>query len=128
MKKLKDHFKINPLVKNLFETEFYNHLLNDWEKFYFQIYKKKLNINPRDFNSIKNVNNYLIKFAINHIGLNEILFYVDNNRQEFKNSSVASRCKVNLRENSKRENYDEGNELVLELDKKVKEIAEEYRD
>jgi len=56
-------------------------------------------------------------------GLDHILNDIDSNREKFRSSIEASRCKAQIKRLASNPNYTEPNDLMLELDEKVKQTV-----
>ena len=61
------------------------------------------------------------------IGLDQILSEIEANRDMFKSSVEASRCKAIIKKLANKTSYTEQSEQIIELDEKVRQAVKIYR-
>jgi len=128
LKRIKDQFGRNVLLSDLFNQEFYIKVLNIWKDSYFAINKiNSLNLSKMKDATCKDFKNFLLSNFIQEKGMDHILRIIDSNRNKFKSSIEASRLKADLKKIINNSNYSENNELILELDEKVRQAVKYYR-
>jgi len=127
-KRIKDQFGKVILLSDLYDESFYIDILNRWEDSYFEINKiNSLNLTKMENATSKEFKDYILSYFIQEKGLDQVLEMIDSNRNKFKSSIEASRLKAELKRITNNESYSESNELILELDEKVKQAVKYYR-
>jgi len=127
-KRIKDQFGKVVLISDLYDEVFYIDILNRWKDSYFEINKiNSLNLNKMEKATSKEFKDYLLSYLMNEKGLDQMLNIIDSNRDKFKRPVEASRLKRELKRIANNSNYSENNELILELDEKVKQAVKYYR-
>ena len=119
--RIKDEFNKSVYISDLYNSDFYTSILNKWQEYYFLINRiPKINFNKMAYSTAGIYKDYLLTQFINEKGLDIILNDIDTNRDKFKTSVEASRCKDSIKKLFKNKNYLEPNDLINELDNEVK--------
>jgi hypothetical protein len=128
--RLANQFK-EPEVKGctLFEKRFYDKVISLWAERYFQIEKQRT-ICIEAMDSIKTVSNaeaYIYAIGLQRLSPDELQRYLNNLKPNLSNRRDYSRLKQKLKETSNKVGITESNDLIIELDSKVKEVLEGKR-
>lgn len=131
LRRVKDAFKMNTITAgDLYTEEFYSQAANKWKDFYFAINKlPKLKLKDMALEKI-NVKIFLAALMLNGIehlgGFEEALNLVEYSRNKLNRVQI-SRLKSKVKSLSKQKYLTEPQEAILELDAKIKRVAEQYR-
>ena len=80
-----------------------------------------------NYSTSKDFKEFLILNYISEKGLDRVLNDIDSNRDKFKSTGEASRCKAEIKRLANNTDYAEPNDLILELDDKVRQAVKYYR-
>jgi hypothetical protein len=131
-KKLLDQFNINEIKPSMLTDEaFYIKLLNRWKDEYFKIYRHKLlTFKPDIMNSTKAFEQQLMVMGLQAMGGEaQALQLIEQAKLQgiFENKMQAKRIKDKVKDLCNMPGCTEQNELIEELDKKIKEAVMFYR-
>lgn len=114
-------------LSDLYDKTFYDFMVKKWKENYFSINKmQRILLDRKAYSTPKVYKDYLLLKLINEKGIDNIMNDIDANRKEFNSSLGATRCKTMIKELTQLEDYSEPNELIEELDEKVKVNAEYF--
>jgi len=127
-KRLKNEFKRILTLSDLYDEDFYIMILDKWKETYFQINK----INQINYNKVENLTSkqafdLIFSKLIIEKGLDSVLSDIDLLKDKFKSGVETSRCKRQIKELISKKKYTESNELIQELDNKVRQAVANYR-
>lgn len=129
--RLPQQFNVSKVqAKNLFDELFYIDLIDRWHKEYETINKlKKINLNFNKMNKPKDFFNQMALLMINKIGQDEALKLVDQLKANncFEHKEYYSRVKADIKRLCKTYQPEQSNDLITELNSKVKQVKEYYR-
>jgi len=132
MKRLLEQFNTHEIKPDMLtDEEFYIKLLNRWKDEYFKIYRHKLlTFKPEIMNSTKAFEQQLMVMGLQALGGEaQALQLIDQAKAQgvFENKMQAKRLKDKLKDLCNMPACTEQNELIEELDKKIKEAVMFYR-
>ena len=129
--RLSQHFKTEELkAKDLYNESFYISLLDEYVKEYEQIKKNnQINFNLNIMKSPKDFIKQMALLKIQEIGQNEVMKIIEEMRTKkvFSKKEYYSRLKNDIKELLNMPELAVSNELIEELDKKIKAVKENYR-
>ncbi len=129
--RLPQQFNVSKVqAKNLFDELFYINLIDRWHKEYETINKlKEINLNFKMMNKPKDFFNQMALLMINEIGQNEALKLVDQLKAKncFEHKEYYSRVKSDIKRLCNTYQPEQSNDLITELNCKVKQVKEHYR-
>lgn len=131
LSRVKDAFKMNTITAaDLYNEEFYRQAVDKWKDFYFSINKlHKLKFKDMAIETI-NLKSFEAELMLKGIeqlgGIDEVLSLVENSRGHL-NRVQLSRLKSKIRSLNKHKELTEPQETILELDAKIKRVAEQYQ-
>lgn len=132
LNRVKKQFNISELKPDKLTNEpFYIEILNRWKDEYFKIYRHRLlTFKPEIMNSTKAFEQQLMAMGLKALGGEaQALQMIEQARQQgmFENKMQAKRLKDKLKDLCSLPVCTEQNELIEELDKKIKEALRFYR-
>lgn len=131
LSRLPQAFKLNEIIaKNLFDESFYMLIFDKWEEEYLKIKKiPNMHLNIKEIETPKDCDNYLMRYAIEHIGYNNLMQDLSNLKQgdRIKHPKYIERMKDKINSLCKAPKVNDEMELIEELDKKIKRAKEYYR-
>lgn len=132
LNRVKNQFNLSELKPDKLTNEpFYIELLNRWKEEYFKIYRHRLlTFKPEIMNSTKAFEQQLMAMGLQALGGEaQALQMIEQARQQgmFENKMQAKRLKDKLKDLCSLPVCTEQNELIEELDKKIKEAVRFYR-
>jgi hypothetical protein len=131
MSRLPRQFNVSKVItKNLYDEVFYINLIDRWHKEYEAINKlKEINLNFDKMNKPKDFFNQMALLMINEIGQNEALKLVDQLKAKncFEHKEYYSRVKADIKRLCNTYQPEQSNDLITELNSKVKQVKEHYR-
>lgn len=126
-KSLKKQFEKSVFVKDLFDRDFYFDTVERWKDNYNSIIKmQRIPVNIKAHSTPKKYETFILSKAINENGLENYLSDIDANIHIFNTRLGADRCKKKIIKLAQLKDYSEPNELINELDQKIKAKAEFY--
>lgn len=126
-KRLKEQIGNEVKLNDLYEPNFFKYMVTKWMEDYFSVNKmQRIMLDRKAYSTPKNYKDYLLLKLINEKGIDNILNDIDANRKEFNSSTGATRCKTMIKELTQLEDYSEPNELIEELNEKVKVNADYF--
>lgn len=127
IKNIKDQLKQNVKVTDLYDSNFFNRMVVKWKENYQSIIKQqKINMDSKKFKTSKDFMNFLAFNFISEKGIDEILNLIGANSSKFNSTVEVSRTKRKIKDMIKDKNCTIPNELIEELDEKVKLNADYF--
>jgi hypothetical protein len=132
MNRVKNQFNLSELKPDkLTDEQFYIDILNRWKDEYFKIYRHKLlTFKPEIMNSTKAFEQQLMAIGLQAIGGEAQAWQmIEQAKQQgmFENKMQAKRLKDKLKDLCNQPACTTQNQLIEELDKKIKEAVRFYR-
>lgn len=131
MSRLPQQFNVfSVTAKMLYDEGFYINLIDRWHNEYEAITKtNNINLNYDKMNKPKDFITQMALLKINEMGLNETLQLVEELKAKrcFQHKEYYSRLKADIKKLHKAYEPEQGNDLINELDKKVKKVLYTYR-
>ena len=132
-KRLPKHFNTDSVkVSDLYNEEFYMAMVDRWHNEYEKITKNGIIIDDMDLENLKTPKDYFYQLALMMIkekGLQSTLDGVDQLKaiSHFDRPEYYSRLKRDIRNLCTDEKTSSKSPLILELDKKIRQVKEHYR-
>lgn len=126
-KSLKKQFEKSIFVKDLYDREFYCEIVFRWKENYDSVIKmERIVVDRKAYSTPKVYEKFLLSKTINENGLENYLNDIDANTHIFNTRLGADRCKKKIIKLAQLKDYSEPNELIEELNEKVKINADYF--
>jgi uncharacterized protein YoaH (UPF0181 family) len=128
LNRLKEQLGKPVYVCDLYNESFYTDILDRWKSAYFSINKiKQVKPDQMNYSTVRGFKESLALSQVMEKGLDQVLSEIEANRDKFKSSVEASRCKAEIKKLASKTSCTEQSEQILELDEKVRQAVKFYR-